>query len=120
MARRLGGTCGIPAYDDRTYVGVLAMTFSDGKVLPRRVVWQDGRWWDVLRSTEVGRWGRPDWGNVVVEYEVELGRRGCTRSLFLEEGRWFVGGRHVRRELPGTTAEGGGASIGGWMTDDPR
>lgn len=113
MARRLGGTCGIPAYGDRTYVGVLVMVHADGMMRPRRIIWQDGRWWDVLRVTETNRWGREGWGNVVIEFEVELGRRGCLRHVFWEGGRWFVAGSRVDREVAGTDVS---APVEGWMT----
>ena len=117
MARRLGGTCGIPAYDDRTYVGVLVMTYADGMMRPCRVVWEDGRWWDVLRSTQIRKWGRADWGNVVIEFELELGRRGCFRHVFWEGGRWFVAGSHGGCRHAGTDVS---APVADWMTEDRR
>ncbi len=117
MAKRLGGTCGIPAYDDRTYIGVLVMVYEDGMMRPCRVVWQDGRHWDVIRSTQLNRWGRDDWGNVVIEYELEIGRRGCLRHVFWEGGRWFVRGRVEGRAPAGADVS---APIEDWMTEDRR
>ena len=119
MSKRLGGTCGIPAYDDRTYVGVLAMDYPDGRVLPRRIVWPDGRHWDVASSEQVGRWGRDDWGNVVKLFEVTLGRRRTRRNLWWESGRWFVKGRMEVLRGDGTSdVAGPGSELGDWMTAD--
>lgn len=117
MPKRLGGTCGIPSYDDRTYVGVLAMTFADGTVMPRRIVWHDGRHWDVRASSVFGRWGRADFGNEVVAFEVDLGRHAPERrTLWLEGGRWFVEGRMGPVRPSHVDVIGPGTELADWMT----
>ena len=121
MAKRLGGTCGIPAYDDRTYVGVLAMDYPDGRVLPRRIVWPDGRHWDVASSEQVGRWGRDDWGNVVKCFEVTLGVRRIRKRIWWESGRWFVKGASPLGKRDGSVdVSGAGNEIRDWMTRDDQ
>ena len=42
MPRRLGGTNGIPGYDERTYVRVTAVTEADGHMRPTEIHWGDG------------------------------------------------------------------------------
>lgn len=119
MTKRLGGTCGIPAYDERTYVGVLAMDYPDGRVLPRRIVWPDGRHWDVASSEQVGRWGRDDWGNVVKCFEVSLEPRRVRKKIWWESGLWFVKGACGFDSRRGATdVSGPGAKIAEWMTED--
>ena len=95
------------------------MDYPDGRVLPRRIVWPDGRHWDVASSEQVGRWGRDDWGNVVKLFEVTLGRRRTRRNLWWESGRWFVKGRMEVLRGDGTSdVAGPGSELGDWMTAD--
>ncbi len=96
MARRLGGTNGVPDYDERTYVQVSSVTLADGRVLPLEIAWADGRRFAVVASTlrrTVGRW---ETGTLIRCWDVELGRH-AHREVFWERGRWFVRRRVVDR-----------------------
>lgn len=92
------------------------MDYPDGRVLPRRIVWPDGRHWDVASSEQVGRWGRDDWGNVVKLFEVALGARRVRKRLWWESGRWFVQGSDGGGRGGATDVAGPGAEIREWMT----
>ena len=94
MARLLGGTNGIPGYDERAYVRVTSVTEADGHVMPTEIQWADGRRFPIVSSSLVRTVGRWEWGTVVMCWEVELLRR-ARRVLFWERGRWFV----PRRDL---------------------
>ena len=105
MPRLLGGTNGIPGYDERTYVRVTAVTEADGHMRPTEIHWGDGRVFPVVASTltrQVGRW---DLGTVIMVWDVEL-RLRARRQLFWERGRWFVARRDTDRNgerAPGET-----------------
>lgn len=93
MARRLGGTCGVPGYDGRVYVRVHSVTEPDGHVMPLEITWVDGRRYPVQASTlkrVIGRW---ESGNVIMAWEVELFGH-ARRMLYWERGQWFVPRRY--------------------------
>ncbi len=96
MARRLGGTCGVPGYDGRVYVRVHSVTEPDGHTRPTRIDWSDGRSYPVCSYTlkqVVGRW---DFGTLIMCWEVELVHH-ARRMLYWERGQWFVARRDVDR-----------------------
>lgn len=86
---RLGGTCGIPAYDDRIYLCVESVTASDGRFRPTRIRWDRGHVYPVVVATLAGTYGRRERGNLVFCWDVELPRK-AHRELWWETGRWFV------------------------------
>lgn len=96
MARRLGGTCGVPGYDERVYVRVHSVTEPDGHQRPTQIDWADGRRYPVC-SCELKRvLGRWELGTLIMCWEVELVHR-ARRMLYWERGRWFVARRDIDR-----------------------
>ena len=96
MSRLLGGTNGIPGYDERTYVCVRSVTEADGHTRPLEISWADGRSFPIVASTltrVVGRW---ELGTVIMVWDVEL-RLRARRRLFWERGRWFGPSRSIDR-----------------------
>lgn len=89
MPRPLGGTNGIPGYDERTYVRVTSVTEADGHTMPLEIHWGDGRRFPVVSSTLVRTVGRWEYGTVIRCWEVEL-RMRARHMLYWERGRWFV------------------------------
>lgn len=72
----------------KVYVGVRAEFTPDGRVLPRSVLWEDGREYEVDRILDIRRAASLKAGGTGIRYTVRIGR---TRTfIFLEEGRWFV------------------------------
>lgn len=89
VSRRLGGTCGVPGYDERVYVRVASVAESDGHMRPTEITWIDDRRFPIMSSqlkSSIGRW---EHGSVVLTWEVELVHR-ARRRLYWERGRWFV------------------------------
>ena len=74
----------------KVYVGVNLYVSPDGNVLPRSIVWEDGRVIEIERvrfripraSTRVGGQG--------MRYTVVV--KGQDRYLYDENGKWFVEG----------------------------
>ena len=96
MARLLGGTNGIPSYDERTYVCDSSVTEADGHVRPTEIAWSDGRRFPIVASTLTRVLGRWEFGTVVKVWDIELKLR-ARRQLFWERGRWFVPRRSLDR-----------------------
>jgi hypothetical protein len=96
ILKRLGGTCGIPAYDDRTYLCVTSVTEIDGHVRPLSIHWANGRDYPVVACCLERTFGRWDTGNFVICWDVEL-LSHSHRTLWWEGSRWFVQRRHETR-----------------------
>lgn len=96
MPKRLGGTCGVPGYDDRVYVRVASITEPDGHMRPTEITWVDERRFPVMACQLKRVLGRWDYGTIIMVWEVELVHR-ARRNLFWERGQWFVARRCVDR-----------------------
>ena len=81
----------------KVYVGVNAYFREDGTVLPRSVIWENGRTYEIDRVTDVRRAASERAGGMGDRYTVWI--RGRMTYLFYERlplhdgqeiGRWFV------------------------------
>lgn len=84
MYRNRGGV----DVDTKVYVAVEADFTREGDILPRRVLWEDGRYYNIDRVEDVRRAVSLKAGGAGLRYTVRIGRR--TTCLYLEENRWFV------------------------------
>lgn len=78
--------------DFKVYVGVNADFFSDGRILPRSFVWDDGNCYKIDRIIDVRRAASLKAGGAGLRYTVRVKNREA--YMFLEEcsgtGRWFM------------------------------
>ncbi len=72
----------------RRYVQVIASFDTDGRVLPRCVVWPDGRTYAVDEIVDVRQMASTKAGGAGTCYDVRIGR--TVTRLFKEDSRWFV------------------------------
>ena len=70
------------------YVDVNAIFTKDGRLLPRSIIWDDGRVYEVQRIKHITRAASLKAGGVGMRYTCVIdGKEG---HLFLEENKWFV------------------------------
>ncbi|MDO4428573.1 MAG: hypothetical protein Q4B91_03580 [Atopobiaceae bacterium] len=74
----------------------MAETDFDGGMRPVEITWVDGRRFPVVSCCTPRSYGRWDYGNLVLRWEVELVGHAW-RSLYWERGQWFVHARHRDR-----------------------
>ncbi len=74
--------------DPKVYVGVRAEFTPEGRILPRSVIWEDGREYQVDRILDVRRAASLKAGGAGIRYTIRIG--AVRTFLFLEEDRWFV------------------------------
>ena len=70
----------------RTYVDVGCDILANGTIIPLKVMWKDGRNWDVKRVIHVSTSMSGDFEGT--RYRVLIGKR--ERDLYYSRGRWFV------------------------------
>ena len=91
--RDLSGTCGIPRECDRVYVGVECPPkgLNDDVDVPKRLIWPDGRSWPIKSTARHVTHGRVVFGNLVERFDVFMGHTGELKTIWRQDGRWFVG-----------------------------
>lgn len=81
----------------KAYVSVLAAFMEDGRLIPRRIRWEDGRLYDIERVTDIRPAPSLKAGGQGDRYTVQIS--GKKTYLFFERsinvsdsrlGRWFV------------------------------
>ena len=73
----------------KIYVTVVAEFTADGRMLPRTIVWEDGRKYRIDRITDCCRAVSLKAGGAGIRYTCRI--CGGDHHLFYEEnGRWFV------------------------------
>ena len=105
--RDLSGTCGIPLESDRVYVEVKCPPrgLNDDVDVPKRLIWPDGRSWPIKSTARHVEHGRAAFGNLVERFDVFMGHTGELKTIWRQDGRWFVakpGPRTPRPPLPRT------------------
>lgn len=94
----------------KRYVEVEATFLEDGRILPRAVVWHDGRRFAVRAVLGVRRCSSLKVGGAGVRYDVLVGH--AHTFLFHEDPRWFV--EEIVREPSDPVSGGSGGSDGAW------
>lgn len=72
----------------KRYVEVISRTDVDGRVVPLRIVWEDGRRFDIERVLDARQAHSLKTGGTGMRYTVSIG--GQATYLFYEGPRWFV------------------------------
>lgn len=74
----------------KRYVHVVADHFEDGTVLPREIIWEDGRTFEIARVLDRRRAASMRVGGVGLRFVVLLEGADSPRVLYCEGDRWFV------------------------------
>jgi hypothetical protein len=74
----------------KKYIQVNVDYMPDGRMIPRRVTWEDGHSYEIDRVTDQRRAASLKAGGTGIRYTCRVGRQTC--HLFYEDmvGRWFV------------------------------
>ena len=72
----------------RAYVGVYTYTDEEGRVMPLRIHWEDGREWPIDRVIDARPAAARKAGGAGMRYLVRIGEH--RRELFCVDGRWFT------------------------------
>lgn len=72
----------------RKYVGVIAEFTSDGQMLPREVIWDDGRKFGIDKILSAKRSAELGTGGVGLRYDCLIS--GKQKRVFYDEQKWFV------------------------------
>lgn len=92
VRKSLAGRCGIPAEADRIYVGVDTQAVNASPTTwdsrPVAVYWPDGRSWKIESIYRKREYGRAEFGNRCVRYDVCI--RKQEKTIWCENGAWFV------------------------------
>jgi len=72
-------------------VKVLAEYEVDGRIIPKAIIWDDGRIFEIDRVSDVRMAASLKAGGVGLRYTCRI--RNKELYLFLEETKWFVEGR---------------------------
>lgn len=91
--RDLAGTCGIPLEYDRVYVEVECAPRGpyERADVPLRLIWPDGRSFPIRSTARRVEHGRAAFGNLVERFDVFIGKSEKVRTVWRQDGRWFVG-----------------------------
>ena len=72
----------------KRYVCVEVLYDTEGAMRPLRVLWEDGRRFEILRVTDIRRMASMKAGGTGIRYRCVIGRRET--DLFFEDPRWVV------------------------------
>jgi hypothetical protein len=72
----------------KRYVEVISRTDVDGRVIPLRIIWEDGRRFDIDRVLDARQAHSLKTGGTGMRYTISVG--GQSTYLFYEGPRWFV------------------------------
>lgn len=73
---------------EKRYVAVDASFDEDGRMVPTRVIWDDGRRFDIDQVCDVRRAASLKTGGDGIRYTIRIGE--AVTYLFFEDPRWFV------------------------------
>jgi hypothetical protein len=72
----------------RKYVGVMAEFMSDGRMLPREVIWDDGRKFIIEKVVSAKKAAELRSGGVGLRYDCMI--NGQEKRIYYDERKWFV------------------------------
>ncbi len=75
----------------KVYVRVVAEFDESGQLLPRSIVWEDGRQYEIDRILDVCPAASLKLGGCGIRYTCRI--KGREVQLFQDENRWFMAGR---------------------------
>jgi|LSQX01.2.fsa_nt_gb hypothetical protein len=74
----------------KIYIGVLAITHPDGSIVPLRLIWPDGRSWEIDRLLDVRPAVARKAGGEGLRFLCRI--NGHEKELWYAHGQWFVEG----------------------------
>lgn len=74
----------------KVYVDVDARFNKEGGMIPKRIIWEDGRTFDIQRVLDVRQAASLKAGGTGIRYTCRVWDKEI--YLFLEEDRWFLEG----------------------------
>jgi len=72
----------------KTYVAVELTTDEEGIMHPQKIVWEDGRKFEITSVSDVRRAASLKAGGCGIRYTCRIGRRDA--YLYYEDPKWFV------------------------------
>lgn len=73
----------------KVYVAVSADFSAEGKILPRFLIWEDGKQYEIDRVKDIQRAASLKVGGVGLRYRIQI--QGKESYIWLEDGnKWFV------------------------------
>lgn len=78
---------------DRVYVEVECAPrgLYERADVPLRLIWPDGRSFPIRSTARHVEHGRSAFGNLVERFDVFIGKSEKVRTVWRQDGRWFVG-----------------------------
>lgn len=83
----------MPDIREKKYVDVVAKISADGDVIPLKIIWDDGRKFEITNIKEILPRKYSKCGGVGVRYTCQIGR--AQTYLYNEVDRWFVEAKGV-------------------------
>lgn len=72
----------------KKYVEVIAKFSEDNKIIPLKILWDDGRQFDIDKVVDIRKAASLKAGGVGIRYTCRI--NGNNKHLWLEENKWFV------------------------------
>ena len=72
----------------KKYIDVVAKMKSDGTILPLKIIWEDGKEYEIDKLEDCRRAVSLKAGGCGLRFSCRI--KGQTRFLFLEDYRWFI------------------------------
>jgi hypothetical protein len=73
----------------KKFVEVIAKYNQEGQIRPLKIIWEDGRVFDIQRITDIRPAASLKAGGVGLRYTCIISRKKV--YLFLEDNQWFIG-----------------------------
>ena len=80
-------------FPEKIYVGILSLTHPDGSIIPLKLVWPDGRQWNIDKVSDVRPGVARKAGGEGVRFLCRIS--GHERELWYSHGQWFVEGADI-------------------------
>lgn len=72
----------------KNYVSIDVRFYKDGRIIPKEIIWEDGRHFPIDRILDIRRAASLKSGGCGVRYTCRI--NGHERYLFLEDEKWFI------------------------------
>lgn len=72
----------------KIYVSVLVLMDKSGKIIPKKLIWKDGRSYDIDEVIDVRQSASLKTGGIGVRFRVRI--RNEIKDLFLDDYKWFI------------------------------
>lgn len=79
---------GIEMGVERKYIGIMVEFTSDGRMLPREVIWGDGRKYCIDKILSAKKAAELRTGGVGIRYDCMI--NGREKYIFYNEWKWFI------------------------------